>query len=126
MKVLVTGGAGFIGHHVSKRLLERGDEVVIIDNLNDYYDVNLKKKRLEQLENVKFLKGDISDLEFLKKVFNEKLDAVVHLAAQAGVRYSIENPHTYVQSNLAGFVNVLEMCREFKVDKVVFASSSSV
>ena len=127
MKVLVTGGAGFIGSHVARKLLERGDSVVIVDNFNDYYDVNLKKKRLEQLKgNFKFLKGDISDLEFLKKVFNEKFDAVVHLAAQAGVRYSIENPHVYVKSNLAGFVNVLEMCREFKVDKVVFASSSSV
>ena len=130
MKILVTGAAGFIGFHVSQWLCNRGDEVVGIDNLNDYYEVSLKEARLSQLEplsNFRFIKLDIADRDGLTKLFSEeKFDRVVHLAAQAGVRYSIENPHAYADSNLAGFLNVLEGCRHNQIEHLVYASSSSV
>lgn len=130
MKILVTGAVGFIGFHVSKWLCERGDEVVGIDNLNDYYEVSLKEARLSQLEplsNFRFIKLDIADRDGLAELFaDEKFDRVVHLAAQAGVRYSIENPHAYADSNLVGFLNVLEGCRHNQVEHLVYASSSSV
>jgi len=130
MKILVTGAAGFIGSQLSKRLLARGDEVVGLDNLNDYYDVNLKKARLAQLEgqtNFKFVKLDLENREDIAELFaQEKFNKVMNLAAQAGVRYSIENPHAYVDSNIVGFVNLLEGCRHNDVEHLVFASSSSV
>jgi UDP-glucuronate 4-epimerase len=130
MKILVTGAAGFIGFHLSKRFLERGDEVVGLDSLNDYYDVNLKKARLSQLEGqpkFRFVKLDLADREGMAQLFaREKFQRVVNLAAQAGVRYSIENPHAYVDSNVVGFVNLLEGCRHHGVEHLVFASSSSV
>ena len=130
MKTLVTGAAGFIGYHVSKALCERGDEVIGIDNLNDYYDVNLKKARLEQLapfEQFRFQKLDIADREAMDVLFKqERPQRIIHLAAQAGVRYSLENPHAYVDSNLVGFVNLLEGCRHHDVEHFVYASSSSV
>ncbi|MFA5462137.1 MAG: NAD-dependent epimerase [Sulfurimonas sp.] len=144
-KILVTGTAGFIGYHLAKALLERGDEVVGLDNINDYYDVNLKYARLEQLginkddikenqllktttyPNHKFIKANLEDAKTLNKLFEEeKFDAVCNLAAQAGVRYSIENPHAYIQSNVVGFVNLLEACRNYNVKNLAFASSSSV
>ena len=130
MKILVTGVAGFIGMHLSKRLLERGDEVVGIDNLNDYYDVQLKHDRLKLLENFDkftFIKMDIADRDAMAKLFKEqKFNRVMNLAAQAGVRYSLENPLAYVDSNLVGFANILEGCRHNKVEHLVYASSSSV
>ncbi|MCF8187102.1 MAG: NAD-dependent epimerase [Sulfuritalea sp.] len=130
MKVLVTGAAGFIGMHVAKKLLERGDQVLGIDNLNDYYDPALKLARLNQLnpyDNFNFEKIDISDRIALDKVFAKVMpDCVVHLAAQAGVRYSIQNPEIYVQSNLVGFGHILEACRRTNVKHLVYASSSSV
>lgn len=130
MKVLVTGAAGFIGFHVSKSLCDRGDEVVGIDNLNDYYEVSLKEARLALLkpkDKFRFIKIDIADREAVEELFSvEKFDRVVHLAAQAGVRYSIENPHAYVDSNLVGFLNILEGCRHNGVEHLVYASSSSV
>ena len=130
MKILVTGAAGFIGFHVSQWLCNRGDEVVGIDNLNDYYEVSLKEARLSQLKplsNFRFIKLDIADRDGLTKLFSEeKFDRVVHLAAQAGVRYSIENPHAYADSNLVGFLNVLEGCRHNQIEHLVYASSSSV
>jgi UDP-glucuronate 4-epimerase len=130
LKILVTGAAGFIGMHTAKRLLERGDEVVGIDNINDYYDVRLKYARLEQLkpfEKFTFIKMDIADREAMEKLFAEhKFPRVIHLAAQAGVRYSLQNPHAYIQSNIVGFMNVLEGCRHNKVEHLVYASSSSV
>jgi len=133
MKILVTGVAGFIGFHAAQRLLTEGHVVVGIDNLNDYYSVALKEARLEQLSqhnhsaNFRFIKIDISDQLGIKELFsNEQFDKVVHLAAQAGVRYSIENPHAYVQSNLVGFTNILEGCRHQQVEHLVYASSSSV
>lgn len=130
MKILVTGAAGFIGFHLAKRLAERGDTVVGIDNLNDYYDVNLKLGRLAQLEsqpNFSFQKMDIADRETLMNLFQEeRFDVVVNLAAQAGVRYSLENPHAYMDANIIGFCNILEGCRHYKVKNLVFASSSSV
>lgn len=129
-KILVTGAAGFIGFHLSKRLLERGDEVVGIDNMNDYYTPKLKEARLACIENhprFRFVKGDIADRNLLPQLFeNEKFDKVVNLAAQAGVRYSIENPFAYVDSNLVGFANVLECCRHNNIKHLVYASSSSV
>jgi UDP-glucuronate 4-epimerase len=130
MKVLVTGVAGFIGMHVAQRLLARGDIVIGIDNLNIYYNPQLKFDRLAHLTpnpNFTFLRMDISDRGSMVDLFrNEKFDQVVHLAAQAGVRYSLENPHAYVDSNLVGFVNVLEGCRAGGVQHFVYASSSSV
>jgi UDP-glucuronate 4-epimerase len=129
-RVLVTGAAGFIGFHLSMRLLKNGCHVTGIDNLNSYYDVKLKEARLERLtsfENFSFYKMDISDKKSLEEIFNNtKYDVVVNLAAQAGVRYSIENPHAYVDSNIVGFVNLLEACRHNDVKHLVFASSSSV
>jgi len=130
MKILVTGAAGFIGMHLSKKLLERGDEVVGIDNLNNYYEVQLKHDRLKQLEKYDrftFVKMDMADRDVMQALFEEqRFDSVMNLAAQAGVRYSLENPHAYVDSNLVGFVNILEGCRHTKVKHLVYASSSSV
>lgn len=130
MKILVTGVAGFIGMHVAKRLLERGNEVVGVDNLNDYYDVQLKQDRLEQLkhfEHFRFIKLDIADRDALEALFSkEGFQRVVNLAAQPGVRYSLKNPHAYIQSNIVGFTNLLEGCRHNKVEHFVYASSSSV
>ncbi len=133
MKVLVTGAAGFIGFHLTLALLERDDEVVGIDNLNDYYDPALKQLRLDEIakhpkcSNFEFIKADISDKAFMEQLFaDNSFNVVVNLAAQAGVRYSLENPHAYVESNLVGFVNILEGCRHSKVKHLVYASSSSV
>jgi UDP-glucuronate 4-epimerase len=130
MKILVTGAAGFIGMHTSKKLLARGDEVVGLDNLNEYYDVTLKHARLEQLKknaSFRFVKLDLVDGGGMAALFaNEKFDRVIHLAAQAGVRYSIDFPHTYVDSNVTGTLNVLEGCRHNKVQHLVYASTSSV
>lgn len=127
---LVTGAAGFIGFHLSKKLLEKGCKVIGIDNINDYYDVNLKYARLEKLkpfDNFTFIKGDISDKSMILKTFEEyKPHIVVNLAAQAGVRYSIENPDVYIGSNIVGFFNILEACRYNPVEHLVYASSSSV
>ena len=130
MKLLVTGAAGFIGSALSIRLLERGDEVVGIDNLNDYYDVKLKLARLELLRNhkrFKFIKLEISDRVAVEELFvREKFQRVMHLAAQAGVRYSITNPHAYINSNIIGFMNILEGCRHNAIEHLAYASSSSV
>jgi UDP-glucuronate 4-epimerase len=127
---LITGAAGFIGYHLSKKLLDKGCQVVGIDNVNDYYDVNLKHTRLgnlEPFEKFTFIKGDISNKDLVMKTFEEyKPNVVVNLAAQAGVRYSIENPDVYIQSNIIGFYNILEACRDNPVDHLVYASSSSV
>lgn len=129
-KILVTGAAGFIGFHLSKRLIARGDEVIGIDNLNDYYEVSLKEDRLRQIKderNFTFYPIDLTDRPKIEQLFNEnQFDAVVNLAAQAGVRYSLINPHAYVDSNLVGFMNILESCRHNQVKHLVFASSSSV
>ncbi|WP_432714753.1 NAD-dependent epimerase [Pedobacter sp.] len=145
MKVLVTGAAGFIGFHLTKYLVERGDEVIGLDNINDYYDVNLKYDRLKEVgilnhkmiynlpissskhPNYKFIKLDLTDEENLKNIFaTSEFDVVCNLAAQAGVRYSLTNPKAYIDSNVLGFLNVLEGCRKFKVNNLVYASSSSV
>jgi len=126
MKVLVTGAAGFIGMHVSKLLLARGDEVVGIDNLNDYYNPQLKRDRLAQLPGMRFVRMDIADRDGIEKIFSEKFDAVINLAAQPGVRYSLENPHAYIEANIVGFTNILEGCRHHRVGHLVYASSSSV
>lgn len=130
MKILVTGVAGFIGMHVAKRLLERGDEVVGVDSLNDYYDVQLKQDRLKQLkpfESFRFIKLDIADRDALEVLFaKEGFQRVINLAAQPGVRYSLKNPHAYIQSNIVGFTNLLEGCRHNNVEHFVYASSSSV
>jgi UDP-glucuronate 4-epimerase len=127
MKVLVTGAAGFIGMHVSKLLLARGDDVVGIDNLNDYYDPQLKRDRLAQLPGLRFIKMDIADRRSIEELFeNEGFEAVINLAAQPGVRYSLENPHAYVEANIVGFTNILEGCRHHRVGHLVYASSSSV
>lgn len=149
MKILVTGTAGFIGYHLTKKLLQRGNEVVGLDNINDYYDQNLKYARLSELginkedieaellssstinstkySNHKFIKANLEDTETINKIFQEeKFDAVCNLAAQAGVRYSLENPHAYIQSNVVGFLNILEACRNYNVKNLSFASSSSV
>ncbi|MDT8317870.1 MAG: NAD-dependent epimerase [bacterium] len=129
-KILVTGAAGFIGSNLSSRFLKEGNEVVGLDNLNDYYDVNLKKKRLERLEREErfsFVRMNLEDREEMASLFaGEKFDIVVNLAAQAGVRYSLENPHAYIDSNISGFINVLEGCRHSKVGHLLYASSSSV
>ncbi|MDF5737010.1 MULTISPECIES: NAD-dependent epimerase [unclassified Nostoc] len=128
--ILVTGVAGFIGFYLCQKLLSQGDTVVGLDNLNDYYDVKLKCDRLQQLkenENFNFYKLDLADRESIAKLFrNHQFDIVVNLAAQAGVRYSIKNPHAYTDSNLGGFINILEGCRHSQVKHLVFASSSSV
>jgi UDP-glucuronate 4-epimerase len=130
MKVLLTGAAGFIGMHCAERLLARGDTVVGVDNLNDYYDVALKEARLVRLQKhpgFSFAKIDIADRAAMEALFaHEKPQRVVHLAAQAGVRYSLTNPHAYVESNLVGFINVLEGCRHHHAEHLVYASSSSV
>ncbi|QYJ67288.1 NAD-dependent epimerase [Flavobacterium litorale] len=144
MKILVTGAAGFIGYHLSEKLLSLGHTIVGLDSINDYYDVNLKLARLSQLgiENVedgkllsgskhsnqfKFIKLNLEDKEAINNLFQtEQFDSICNLAAQAGVRYSIENPHAYIDSNIVGFINILEACRNFNVKKLVYASSSSV
>lgn len=145
MKVLITGTAGFIGYHLAERLLKRGDEVVGLDNINDYYDPEVKYSRLKNhgidkeviewdtmvqsttLPGYRFIRMNMEDREKMEKLFEEeKFDAVVNLAAQAGVRYSLINPHAYVQSNIVSFVNILEGCRHNKVKHLVYASSSSV
>jgi UDP-glucuronate 4-epimerase len=130
MRVLVTGAAGFIGSALSLRLLARGDEVLGVDNLNDYYDVALKQARLDRLTphpNFRFAKVSIEDRPALEKAFHDfRPQRVVNLAAQAGVRYSLENPYAYVETNLVGFINILEACRHGKVEHLVYASSSSV
>ena len=129
-EILVTGAAGFIGSFLSKKLLEQGENVVGIDNLNDYYDVRLKEERLKMLkrfENFRFVNLNIADKAAVDKVFSEhKFNIAVNLAAQAGVRYSIENPGVYIESNLIGFFNILEACRHNPVEHLVYASSSSV
>ena len=130
MKYLITGAAGFIGFHLSKRLLAQGKSVVGVDNLSDYYDVNLKKTRLRELEGnpeFSFHKLDMADRGGVENLFSEnKFDYVINLAAQAGVRYSLTNPHAYIDSNIVGFLNILEGCRHNDVKHLVFASSSSV
>lgn len=130
MKILVTGSAGFIGFHVSKRLLKEGNEVVGLDNINDYYSVQLKEDRLKQLldhPNFTFYKNDLEDLASMQDIFmKEKFDVVINLAAQAGVRYSLENPHAYINSNIVGFTNILECSRHHNIQHLIYASSSSV
>ena len=130
MRILVTGAAGFIGFHLCQRLLARGDAVLGLDNLNSYYDVSLKQARLAQLQPLpgfRFTQADLADRPAMEQLFSsESFDIVIHLAAQAGVRYSLENPHAYVDSNLTGFVSILEGCRHGGVKHLVFASSSSV
>ncbi len=130
MNVLVTGAAGFIGFHVAQKLLARGDQVVGLDNLNDYYDVNLKLARLAQIENLPgftFARIDLQDRPAMDALFRQhQFDAVINLAAQAGVRYSLENPQAYIDSNIVGFTNILECCRHHKIGHLVYASSSSV
>ena len=130
MKILVTGAAGFIGSHVAHKLLARGDEVIGLDNLNEYYDVTLKQARLARLQKLpdfRFVKLDLGDQQGMRELFaREKFQRVVHLAAQAGVRYSIDFPHAYIESNVTGTLNVLEGCRHNKVEHLVYASTSSV
>ena len=128
-KVLITGASGFIGFHLSSFLLENNYDVVGVDNFNSYYDFELKKSRYKLLTNlnIKFYKIDITHFKELKDCFiREKPDIVINLAAQAGVRYSLENPESYVQNNIIGFFNILEICKSFKIEKLIFASSSSV
>lgn len=129
-RILVTGAAGFIGFHLAKRLLDRGDQVVGFDNLNSYYDVSLKEARLKLLqgrEGFTFVRGDLADREAVAKLFEKSgFGKVVNLAAQAGVRYSLINPHAYIDSNVSGFMNILEGCRHHGIEHLVYASSSSV
>lgn len=128
-KILVTGAAGFIGYHVAEKLLARGDEVIGLDNVNAYYEVSLKEARLARLlanPNFRFYKTDLADRKAMEEVFRKGFQKVIHLAAQAGVRYSLENPQAYVDSNLVGFTNILEGCRHHKIEHLVFASTSSV
>ena len=135
-RILITGCAGFIGFHLSNRLISEGFQILGVDNLNNYYDIELKKQRLKQIENLinvsnksnwKFLKGDIENFNFMNSAFETfKPEIVFHLAAQAGVRYSIENPKAYINSNLLGFGNMLECCRNYKIKNFIYASSSSV
>ena len=126
-KFLVTGGAGFIGFHLCRSLLDEGQEVVIVDNLSDYYDVNLKKDRLKQIPEAKLYVGDVSDYTFMTNVLKEnKIEMIIHLAAQAGVRYSLENPFDYEKSNNLGTLTIFEIAKEFGIEDVVYASSSSV
>ena len=129
--VLITGGAGFIGSHVAKVLLNRGDDVIIVDNFNDYYDPKIKRDRIKDLEKLEnkptIAELDVSDKDALEKVFsNNKITKICHLAGQAGVRYSIENPYTYEESNVLGTLNMLELAKEYNVKDFIFASSSSV
>ena len=135
MRIIITGAAGFIGYHLSKRLLLENISVIGIDNINNYYDVNLKEARLKNLKNIvtkekvnfKFIKADINNQSIINQIFEEnKPDIVLNLAAQAGVRYSIENPSAYIQTNLVGFSNILEACRKYPVKQLIYASSSSV
>jgi len=134
MNILVTGCAGFIGYHLSNKLIENNHTVYGLDNLNDYYDVNLKQARIDNLKNIIknknsfiFIEGDLKNKEDLKKVFClSKPNIVINLAAQAGVRYSIENPSVYIESNILGFGNLLEFCREYQIEHLLYASSSSV
>ena len=130
MKILVTGAAGFIGFHTAKQLLNRGDTVVGLDNFNDYYDVSLKESRaavLDGYDSFSMHRIDLADRDAIESMFKkEQFDKVVHLAAQAGVRYSIENPHSYIQSNIVGMLHILEGCRHHKVKHLVYASSSSI
>ena len=130
MKILVTGAAGFIGFHAAKQLLNRGDTVVGLDNFNDYYDVSLKESRaavLDGYDSFSMHRIDLADRDAIESMFKkEQFDKVVHLAAQAGVRYSIENPHSYIQSNIVGMLHILEGCRHHKVKHLVYASSSSI
>lgn len=130
MHILVTGAAGFIGYHLSEKLLARGDTVTGLDNLNDYYDVSLKEARLDRLKTqaaFSFIRADLQDHAAMEALFAQNsFDAVINLAAQAGVRYSLENPHAYIESNVVGFTNILECCRHHKIGHLVYASSSSV
>jgi UDP-glucuronate 4-epimerase len=129
-RILVTGAAGFIGHAVYAALLMRGDQVIGIDNMNEYYDPNLKRARLALLrrhEGFQFALVDISHREKVRELFaTASVECVIHLAAQAGVRYSINHPHTYIDSNIEGFINILEGCRHFRIRHLIYASSSSV
>ncbi|MCR4434815.1 MAG: NAD-dependent epimerase [Eubacteriales bacterium] len=128
--ILLTGSAGFIGFHLSNRLLKEGYSVIGVDNLNNYYDVELKKSRLNLLaenKNFSFIKASLEDYNSIQKIFNrKKISVVINLAAQAGVRYSLENPRAYIDSNIAGFLNILEACRHCRIEHLIFASSSSV
>lgn len=129
MKYLITGVAGFVGNAVSRKLLDDGHDVIGIDNINDYYDVKLKTDRLNRLKNdrFKFYKLNIFNKDKLRDIFNQnKIDCVIHLAAQAGVRYSLENPQAYIDSNITGFINMLECCKDSKIKHFLYASSSSV
>jgi len=134
-KIFITGAAGFIGFHLSHRLIQNGENIFCIDNLNDYYDLNLKNNRLSELKkhansfenNFRFQKCDLQDIHILESLFNKyRPDVVINLAAQAGVRYSLENPYSYINSNIVGFNNLLECCRKFEIKNLLYASSSSV
>ncbi len=135
MKVLVTGNAGFIGFHTAKALLDRGDEVIGFDEVNDYYDTSLKEARLKELDETSqkrgggysFIRANLANRDVVEACFERhEPDRVIHLAAQAGVRYSLENPHAYVESNIVAFTNILEACRHYKIDHLTYASTSSV
>ncbi|MCK5357562.1 MAG: SDR family NAD(P)-dependent oxidoreductase, partial [Elusimicrobiales bacterium] len=129
--ILITGGAGFIGYHIARILLERGDRVIVVDNFNDYYDPKLKESRAGELskdyKDVQIVRVDIADYQPLEEIFkNNKIDKVCHLAAQAGVRYSLEHPFIYERTNVLGMLNLLELCRHYKIKDFIYASSSSV